>query len=341
MINHPKTCKVRVIVLDGVDWRYANERRDITAPLWLLAQEGCAAALRACAAPITPSAVCALLSGRDDGLGWFSGDRYATSQELIRTRPWFPELARNDMTTGLCNVPLTWPAFPMPRGCWMTSGFPIDRAALVPHSNRPWKFPLSMQTYDYPIEALVQDTGPGGTKDLQGLMAAEVAIVDWFLMAPRCDVEIIWLRATDSAGHHVWGTPAYDEVVKHACDQTARLAEGAENVIVISDHGFDATESPRCEAYHRTSHGKAALDNHLCGSHSEEGILFARGSRIFSRGVLREQKLTEVAGGIFDLLQVPPAPGMVTGAPDWSAIVSQDEASDMQTSLEELGYKIS
>lgn len=334
--------KVRVIVLDGVDWRYVTERKDIARPLWDLVgldeAKGCAAMLRACAAPITPSAVCALLSGRDDGIGWFSEDRYTTSQELIRTKPWFREVAREGLTVGLCNVPLTWPAFPMPKGSWLTSGFPVD-AVTLRDPTRPWRWPASLDTSGYPIEGIVRDAGPGGSRDVVALQEAEVAIVDWFLAtAPRADVEFIWLRSSDSAGHHFWGKPEYDATIGHVCRMAERLAEGAENVIVISDHGFDGIDSGRCEAYHRTSHGPASRKAGLCGAHSEEGILFARGDRIFARGILAEQKLTEVAGGIFDLLQLPPAPGMIVGAPAWSAVVSAAEASAMRDSMAELGY---
>ncbi len=354
---------IRVIVLDGVDWLYCAEHAgDSAAALWRLAgidakfervdsraefranwskAIGCAALLRACEAPITPSAVAALLSGRDDGIGWFSEDRFTTSQELIRTRPWFPELARNGMTVGLCNVPLTWPAFPMPKGSWVVSGFPIDPVALNPKASMPWRWPptLPVTAESYPIHALCKDAGAGGSKDLEMLRQAERRLVDWFLgQAPRADVEVIWLRSTDSAGHHAWGTPAYDETVRHACELAVELAEDAENAIVISDHGFDATDSHRCEAYHRTSHGPAAKAAGLCGSHSEEGILFARGNRIHARGILGEQRLVDVAGGIFDLLQIPPPPGMRVGAPAWSVPYGPDGGARLREALTSAGY---
>jgi len=345
-MNSDKRTKVRIIVLDGVDWKFCNERPELVPELFTIAKGphgvcGCCAMLRACEAPITPCAVCALLTGRDDGNGWFSEDRYATSLELLRTRPWFHEAARYGLTIGLCNVPMTWPAFPMPRGSWLTSGFPIDRVAMV-DPNRPWHWPSSLDARGYPIEQLVLDTGPGGTKDLGGLRRAEEQIVDWHLnAAPRADIEFVWLRSTDSAGHHYWGTRDYDDTLRHASILAGKLANSAdapENVIVISDHGFDALESPRCEAYNRTSHGPAASRARLAGGHSEEGVFFARGDRIFARGLLREQKLVDVAGGLFDLLQIPPPEGMRTGTPDWSSPVSADEAAAGMRALAELGY---
>lgn len=339
--------RARVIVLDGVDWKHVNEHADVAAPLWRIVGgpahaddwTGCAAMLRACAAPITPSAVAALLAGRDDGVSWFSSDRYATSQELIRTRPWFPELARYDMTLSLCNVPLTWPAFPLPRGSWMVSGYPVPTL----DRGRPWSWPPSFNTDGYPIAGVIADSngGAGGGRDIGRLRDTETAIVEWYLtQAPRADVEIIWLRSTDAAGHHAWGTPEYDATITHAALLAERLARDVENVIVISDHGFDATESDRCAAYHRTSHGEAARKHGLCGSHSEEGILFARGERIAARGFLPEQKLVEVAGGLLDLLQVPPPPGMTSGNPAWSSPLGAADVATIRTSLAAAGYAV-
>ena len=335
-----KKTKIRVIVLDGLDWEYVNANKEIVAPLWSIAEEGCAALLKACDAPLTPSAVCALLSGRDAGVGWFSDDHYTTSQELIRTRPWFPEVARHDMNVGLCNVPLTWPAFHLPKDSWVVSGFPVDPATLTDR-RRPWHWPPFMDVDGYPIEGVVRDNGPGGSTDLDMLMETEHEIVDWFLnKAERADIEFIWLRATDSAGHHAWGTSDYDRTVEHAAKLGERLCEGAENVVVISDHGFAALDSKRCDAYHKTSHGPASVRAGLAGGHSEEGILFAKGDSIFARGILKDQKLDEVASGIFDILQIPPAPGMSPGRPQWSVPYSQDEAVGMLESLSDLGYSL-
>lgn len=336
---------VRVIVLDGVDWKYIHEKPHLVPELFELSNAGgvhcgCCAMLRACEAPITPCAVCALLTGRDDVEGWFTEDRFATSQELIRTRPWFFEAARMDLTVGLVNVPLTWPAFRLPPGSWVTSGFPVLPATLH-DASRPWHWPPSLPVGDYPIEELTRDNVAGGTRDLPMLRGAEERIVDWTIKAsPGAHIEFVWLRATDSAGHHYWGTPEYDETLRWASIQAGRLANANDpaNVLVISDHGFDALSSPRCDAYKRTSHGPAAERANLRGGHSEEGILFARGEQIHARGYLPEQKLVEVAGGLFDLLQLPPAPGMLSKQPAWSAPMSSAEAEAGIRTLKELGY---
>ena len=332
------TTKVRIVVVDGLDWEWCLANREVTAPLFTF---DCCAPLRTCDAPITPSAVCALLSGRDDGQGWFSDDRYATSQELIRTRPWFGETARAGFSVGLCNVPLTWPAFPVPGpGSWVVSGFPVDPVTLRDH-RRPWRWPTTLDTAGYPIEDIVRDTGPGGSDDLAALLDAEDRIVGWMMhRAPRCDVEFVWLRSTDSAGHHAWGTPAYTETVRRACVNAAVLARdtNVESAIVISDHGFDAIDSDRCAAYHRTSHGPASKAAGLCGGHSEVGVLFARGERVFARGLLPEQRLVDVAGGIFDLLQLPPAPGMRVGTPAWSTPVAAGDQDTVRRRMAALGY---
>lgn len=375
----PRT-RVLVIVLDGLDWQHANGAgRESFAPLWDLVglgrhrdlahtvddadlppggihrqpngdivlrtdrpeKAGCAARLEACAEPITPTAVCALLSGTDARAGWFSPDRFATSQELIRTRPWFGVLPQYDMTIGLCNVPLTWPAFVMPRGSWVVSGFPVDRVTLA-DAGRPWRMPPGIANIGtYPIEAVCCDNGPGGSKDLAAIRASELKIAEWFLKAPRRDVEFLWLRSTDSAGHHAWGTPEYEETVAHATALAARVIREVaptDAALVISDHGFSAIGDPRCGPYLATSHGPAALKAGLPGAHTMDGILFAVGSKIHQRGILPDQKLDDVAGGILDLLQIPPPPGMRTGDPAWSSPVGRAEAERIRASLAELGY---
>lgn len=329
---------VRLVVLDGLDWEWCSTHRDRCAPLWDLAAEGCAAPLRACDVPITPTGVGALLAGRDVGLGW-ANDYYTTSQELIRTRPWVHELARHGMTLGLCNVPITWPAFPLPSGCWVVSGFPVDRIALTDRS-RPWHLPRGLDVLGYPIQAVVCDHGPGGTRDVEGLSRAEAEIVAWLDRAPRCDVEIVWLRSTDGAGHHLWGTEGYAKAVEAAVGLLPRLRDGCETLVVASDHGFDALAGPRCATYRATNHGPPSLAAGLVGGHAMEGVLVAAGDRIRARGVLPEQRLTEVAGGLFDLLQLPPAPGMISAGPAWARAIPAEsaEAERIRENLRRLGY---
>ena len=329
---------LRVVVLDGLDWKWCAEHRDRCAPLWAIADEGCAAPLRACDVPITPTGVGALLAGREVDLSWTT-DHYTSSQDLIRTRPWVHELARYGMTLGLCNVPLTWPAFPLPAGCWLTSGFPVDRVA-IDRPGRPWHMPRGLDVLGYPIEAIVCDHGPGGTRDVQGLSKAESEIVEWVHRAERCDVEIVWLRSTDGAGHHYWGTPEYDRAVGAAVGLLPRLRDGAESLIVVSDHGFDALSDPRCATYRASSHGPPSAAAKLAGGHAMEGVLVAAGDRIRARGILPEQRLVEVAGGLFDLLQVPPPAGMIANGPAWASAVpvGSPEGDRVREQMRRLGY---
>lgn len=329
---------IRVVVLDGLDWLWCSEHRDLCPELWALAEEGCSAPLRACDAPITPTGVAALLAGRDVDLDW-TDDHYTSSADLIRTRPWVHELARNGLTLGLVNVPLTWPAFPLPKGSYVVSGFPVDAVALRDRT-RPWHRPTGLDVLGYPIDMVVCDHGPGGTRDVQGLARAEGEITDWLLRSERKDVEIVWFRSTDSAGHHLWGTEGYAQAVSAASKLLPRLREGCENLIVISDHGFDALSSPRVSAYRATKHGPAAARAGLAGGHSSEGVLVASGDSIRARGLLPEQRLLEVAGGLFDLLQLPPAPGMISAGPAWASSipVGSDEGDRVREQLRRLGY---
>lgn len=331
--------RIRLVVLDGLDWEWVSAHLDEhdLRPLRDLAEEGCSAPLRACDAPITPTGVAALLAGREVDVPWVLGDHYATSQSIVRSRPWVHELARNGLTVGLVNVPLTWPAFPLPAGSYVVSGFPIEPAALDPSTGRGWRFPRGLDVLGYPIERIVCDGGPGGTKDVVGLAQAETEIATWLLGRERKDVEVIWLRSTDSAGHHLWGRPEYREAVARAVGLLPRLREGADSVVVVSDHGFDALDSPRCGAYHRTSHGPASRAANLSGGHAMEGILFAAGDDVQARGVLGEQRLVEVAGGLFDLLQMPPPPGMISRGPAW-ATACGDGADAIREKLKALGY---
>lgn len=327
---------LRIVVLDGLDWEWCRAHADEVPELWSLAESGCAAPLRACEAPITPTGVAALLAGREVDVPWVGNDHFATSQELIRTRPWIGELARNDLTIGLANVPLTWPAFPVPRGSWVVSGFPVV------HPTR-YAFPAGLDLLGYPIVGICGDTGTGGSRDLGALRSTEASVVDWYLQrAPRCDVEVLWLVSTDRAGHHYWGRPEYGQAVRDAVALLPRLREGAENLLVISDHGFDALSSSRCDAYHRTTHGPTAAAAGLPGGHAMEGVLVASGDRIAARGELSEQRLVEVAGGIFDLLQLPPPalPGFIANGPAWARAVAPGSESDdrVREQLRKLGY---
>lgn len=325
---------LRLIVLDGLDWAWCQSHRDLVPALYDLAEEGCSARLVACDAPITPTAVAALLAGRKVDVPWVMGDHYATSQEIIRTRPWVSELTRQGLTVGLCNVPLTWPAAPAlaPRGSWVVAGFPVQAA-------RNWHRPAGLDVLGYPIDRVICDTGPGGTKDVQGLADAESEIVRWVLeSAPRCDLEVVWLRSTDGAGHHLWDTPEYGEVMARAAALIPRLREGAESVVVISDHGMAALGSEPTAAYMNTTHGPASQAAGLAGGHTMGGVLFAAGDSIHARGELADQSLVEVAGGLFDVLGVPPAPGMISNGPAWARAYSDPEGDVMRERLKALGY---
>lgn len=337
-MSRPRS-KVRVVVLDGLDWVWCSRFADRCAPLWALAREGCAAPLRACDIPITPTGVGALLAGREVELSW-SSDHYTSSQDLIRTRPWAHELARYGLTVGLLNVPLTWPAFPLPSGSWVVSGFPVADVALRDPS-RPWALPRGLDVLGYPIDAVVCDHGPGGTRDVAGLSAAEGEIVAWLReRAPPADVEVVWLRSTDGAGHHFWGAPEYDRAVAAACALLPLLREGTENLVVVSDHGFDALAAPRCETYRASSHGPPSAAAGLSGGHAMEGVLVAAGSAIHARGALREQKLVEVAGGLFDLLGLPPPPGMISRGPAWASSLpaGSSDGGSVSAAMKRLGY---
>lgn len=323
---------LRVVVLDGLDWEWCRAHADEVPDLWALAADGCSAPLRACDAPITPTGVAALLAGREVDVPWVQNDHFATSQDLIRTRPWVHELARHDLTLGLANVPLTWPAFPVPRGSWVVSGFPVGSASR-------WHHPAGLDVLGYPIAGVCGDSGTGGSKDLGALRSTEADVVGWFLgSAPRCNVEVLWLVSTDRAGHHFWGRPEYGQAVRDAVELLPRLREGCENLLVISDHGFDALTSGRCDAYHRTTHGPTALAAGLSGGHAMEGVLVASGDRV-ARGDLPEQRLVEVAGGIFDLLQLPPPalPGFVALGPAWARPTSPGD-DRVRAQMRALGY---
>ncbi len=337
-----KETALRVIVLDGLDWEYVNAHPEQCPELWALAKKGCHAPLHACDPPITPTGVAALLSGRVMDRPWVAGDWFATSQEVIRSRPWFGELHRHDLTVGLCNVPMTWPAPRMPKGSWVVSGFPIDPVALAPNSTRPWYRPDALDVKGYPIDFVVhEDHGTGGTQRVGAYQDAEGAMVKWLLnRAPRCDVEILWLVSTDRAGHHLWGSEHYAEAVRRASSLVEQASQGAQSVLVISDHGFDALGSDRCAAYRATTHGPASASANLLGGHAEMGVLFAAGDHIHARGLLPEQRLDHVAGGIFDVMQVPPAPGMVQdfASRRWSAPLGPSEEDRLRDRLRDLGY---
>lgn len=206
---------------------------------------------------------------------------------------------------------------------------------------RPWRWPGSLDVRGYPIEEVVADSngGPGGSTDLVALATSEVDICNWLLAcAPRADIEVVWLRSTDSAGHHAWGTEAYGQSVEWACLRARELCEGVDNLVVISDHGFDATTSPRCSEYLATNHGPTTLEAGLVGSHTMDGILFAAGDDIVQRGELVDQKLLEVAGGIFALLGIPPAPGMVDRVPEWACRTTSDDDDRIRDRMRSLGY---
>lgn len=328
---------IRIIVLDGMDWLWTDAHREATAPLYERA--ACWGPLHAADPPITPTGVAALLCGRNVELPWAYADHYATARDLIRTRPWLYDIVHHGLTWGLCNVPLTWP-WPrtgVPRGCWLTSGFPMDRAALT-DPGMIWFSPAGLDVAGYPVEAVVADHGDGGRRDAVAYAREERRIVEWALRAPRTDVQVVWLVATDRAGHHSWGSADYAETCRVAVESAIRAADGADTVLVISDHGFDALTSDRCAAYRATTHGPTAARAGLVGGHAEQGVIFAWGAGIAPRGLMPEQRLVEVAGGMYDLLGLPPAPGMVSAGPLWADPLTDSDAQARRETLKALGY---
>lgn len=329
-----------VLVLDGLDWPWCCRHRGETAPLWALAARGCAAPLLPPMPPLTPSSAAALLCGREAQVGWGAGDLYASSRDLIRLRPWVRGAAEEGVRVGLCNVPLTWPAFPVPAGSWLTSGFPVDAETLEP-GGLPWRYPQDLDVAGYPIGEIAADHGPGGMRDLDRLRAAEAGIVRWLLdRAPAVDLLVCWLRSSDGAGHHL-GTadPAYGAAVAALCALAQPLLDAAGDALVMSDHGMDELGSDRCAPYRATAHGPAATVGGCRGGHAEEGVLFAAGPRIRARGTLAPQRLVEVPAGLFDLLQVPAPAGVTVPAsgPGW-ARPSADGAA-VGEALRALGYR--
>jgi len=322
--------RLRILVLDGFDANFLRSHGDTCAPLWGLAEEGCHAELRSCDIPLTPTGVAALLAGQDLQHDW-SSDAFITSQELIRARPWFPALDREGLSVGLCNVPLTWPSFRMRGLKWMVSGFPVGAA-------RNWHQPRGLDVLGYPIDRVVCDGGPGGTKDTRGLAKTEAEIVQWVMQQERADVEVVWLRCTDSAGHHFWGRPEYDLAIGETLKAIDALREQTDNLLIISDHGMAGLESDACGPYRDSNHGPAAAAANLAGGHTRSGILIAVGDDIRQRGELPQQRLMEVAGGIFDLLQVPPPSGIVSAGPQWAWAMTQAERDAIRSDLTSLGY---
>lgn len=337
MRTHPE---VRVVVLDGLDWAWCWEHRSAeAAPLFAIGERGAFAPLRSTEAPVTSDAVAALLAGRDVRLHWVTADRYTNSQDLIRTRPWLYEAARHGLRVGLVNVPLTWPAFRVPDGSWMVSGYPVGR---TDDARLDWRWPYDLPGLDaYPIRAVIADSagGPGGAIDVRPLQLAEAEIVRWVEDdAPPADVEVVWLRSADAAGHHHWGTPRYAEAVAYLAGLAELLAYRPATTIVISDHGFDAVSSQRCAAYMATEHGPTTRAAGLSGGHAMEGILFAAGKRIVPRGLLPEQRLTDVAAGLFALLDLPPAPGMEGELPAWAVRTTPEDDDAVRCRMRALGY---
>jgi len=337
-----------VVVLDGLDWEWVNENRDDCPELWAMAERGCHAPLRAPSPPLTPASVAALLCGREpSGMSSWTrgsaGQLFASSQDLIRRNPWPRRLAREEGTTvGLCNVPLTFPAFSPGKGCWLVSGYPMAGARLTvadPVWFSPVSLNLSLQRHEYPIGTLAADKGPGGTRDVAGLLLAEILAASWAAReAPPVDVLFVWLRSTDGAGHHSWGEPEYASVVQGACKVAAMVEQHAGTTLVISDHGFDALDSERCRSYRESEHGPFAQAARLRGGHAEVGVLFAAGELIRARGELPEQRLVEVAGGLCDLLQVPPPDGVLSVGPAWASPYGPEDDEGIRERMKALGY---
>jgi len=202
-----------------------------------------------------------------------------------------------------------------------------------------WKFPPGLATDRCPIPRLAGAEPPGGASNLAGLVDVEAALVAWFLRdAPRADLEILWLRATDAAGHHAWGADAYAETVRATVAHVEALAADVSDLVIISDHGFCGISEPRAAAYLAGEHGRVAVAAGLRGAHALEGVLFAAGDRIKARGVFPGERLVEVAGGLFDLLQVPPPAGMISTGPAWASALGPDDETVIRGALQGMGY---
>lgn len=325
--------RFRIVVVDGLDWEWVSSHREEAAPFWEMADGGCWGRMEVADPPLTAPAAAMLLTGRNPLKGWQAGGDYASCLDLLRASPWYDALARYQHTALVVNVPATSPALVMPSGGAMVGGFPS-----TPGMMRAW--PPNLDLRGYPTSGADLDSQqPGGRREVERILEEEAQIVEWVLRQPRREVEVVWLRATDSAGHHVWGEPLYGEVVTRTLKAAQRLSEGVtEGFLLLSDHGFDALSSHRCERYRASTHGPVAGRAGLKGGHTPDAVFLGRGPGIKARGELEGLRLLDVVPGMFATLRIV-APSQLEGrVPAWVQAYTPEEAAAVQRQLQNLGY---
>lgn len=260
--------KLAVLGLDGLFPECIDAFADALPALARIRREGFAAPLRSTMPPYTPQAWTTMVTGVNPGRHGIAGFTRRTGgrEELldrtcIRARQLWDYLAAGEVSTGLLNVPLSYPAPQVP-------GFAIA-GMLCPSPAAPgfaWPPPLAAELLDrvpdYAIDIAVKKKDfhdPRAAARLCAVLRARIRAARFLLETRPVDVFFCVLVALDRA-FHLWFRyldprdplsatgaaaeirrallPAFGEIDAFA----AELAGRAEHLLVVSDHGFRREE---------------------------------------------------------------------------------------------------
>ncbi|HAK96495.1 MAG TPA: hypothetical protein DCM87_16270 [Planctomycetes bacterium] len=277
--------KLAVLGLDGLFPECIDAFADALPALARIRREGFAAPLRSTMPPYTPQAWTTMVTGVNPGRHGIAGFTRRTGgrEELldrtcIRARQLWDYLAAGEVSTGLLNVPLSYPAPQVP-------GFAIA-GMLCPSPAAPgfaWPPPLAAELLDrvpdYAIDIAVKKKDfhdPRAAARLCAVLRARIRAARFLLETRPVDVFFCVLVALDRA-FHLWFRyldprdplsatgaaaeirrallPAFGEIDAFA----AELAGRAEHLLVVSDHGFRREEGKFYANRFLADHGLAVL----------------------------------------------------------------------------------
>jgi len=259
--------RLLVVGLDGATWDVVDAAPERVPTLAALARGGVRARLRSTTPPMTLPAWSSILTGVNPGRhGILDFTRRMPGQyrlELLnasyRRVPALHELlsARGRRVASLL-VPGTWP--PRPVDGVVIAGFdsPVATTTAAAHC-RPRALHRELVRRFGPLhfaDLLEGATGtPGWHRRAQASLVREIgrkeAVCRWLLDRERWDCFMVVFGESDTAAHHLWafhdprsprhvpGWPdALLDVYARLDGALARLAADADQVCVVSDHGF-------------------------------------------------------------------------------------------------------
>lgn len=250
--------KLLVLGLDAGTWDVINEGIEQgKMPFFeLLKEEGVYGTLDSTTPPRTCPAWPCFMTGKNPGKLGFYGFRSFESDYSRQVRsfadlpatPYWDYLAEDGYTSGVLNVPVTWPpeiddGF-MVSGLMTPSSSPEDGNFAVPD-----RLEERLRDTGFTLEPVIDDYSEDEFHDLaRDLLETRVDVTLKLARQEKWDVLTTVIRITDPYKHKFWREGNKQEIVdfyedvdremKRLVERIRDEAEDEVNLLVVSDHGF-------------------------------------------------------------------------------------------------------